>query len=91
MNCTIYRSEKKAYTYLYLAEGTELDGLPKSLLGKFGLPEMVMDLDLSTRKSLAHADLEVLKSQLLSKGFYLQLAPEQAIDELLDRRFNPSA
>lgn len=85
MNCTVYRSEQKAYSYLYLAEGKELDDLPGLLLGQFGQPEIVMELDLSKREKLAHADLETVKSQLLSQGYYLQLPPEQDIEELIGR------
>ena len=88
MNCTIYRSNSQAYTYLYLAEGKELEDLPEFLLEKFGPPELVMELDLSQRKRLAQADLATVKSQLLSKGFFLQLPPEKSIEELLHRHFS---
>jgi len=88
VRCTVYRSETKAYTYLYLAAGKELADLPGFLLEKFGIAERFLDLDLDQRQKLAHADLETVKSQLLSKGYYLQLPPEQSVDELLERQFN---
>lgn len=88
MQCKIYRSETQDYTYLYLAEGKELEDLPEFLLEKFGPPTLVMELDLSERKKLAQADLQSVRSQLLSKGYYLQLPPEKSIEELLHRHFS---
>ena len=88
MNCIIYRSLKQDYTYLYLAEGKELEDLPGQLLGQFGEPEVVMELDLGKRHRLAQADIDVVKHQLAERGYYLQLPPEHDIDELLDQKFN---
>jgi hypothetical protein len=88
MQCKVYRSESKAYTYLYLSEDKELEDLPEFLLEKFGSPELILELDLSTRQKLAHADLGTVKSQLTSKGYYLQLPPQQSVDDLLQRNFS---
>jgi uncharacterized protein YcgL (UPF0745 family) len=88
MHCRIFRSGTQAYTYLYLAAGKELEDLPEFLLEKFGPPELVMELDLSQRRKLAQADLHSVKSQLLSKGYYLQLPPEKSVEELLHRHFS---
>lgn len=49
MQCTIYRSNNQAYTYLYLAAGKELADLPGVLLQHFGEPEWVMALNLGQR------------------------------------------
>jgi uncharacterized protein YcgL (UPF0745 family) len=87
MQCKVYRSESQAYTYLYLAEDKELEDLPEFLLQKFGPPELVLELDLGQRQHLAQADIETVKNQLLSKGYYLQLPPEVSVDELLDKKF----
>ena len=88
MQCKVYRSERQAYTYLYLAEGKELEDLPAFLLQKFGPPELVLDLDLAQRTKLAQANLETVKTQLLSKGYYLQLPPERSVDDLLQENFS---
>lgn len=85
MNCTIYRSSSQAYTYLYLAEGKELEDLPDFLLEKFGPTELCMELDLGQRQKLAQADLETVKNQLLNKGYYLQLPPERSVEDLLQQ------
>ena len=88
MQCKVYRSDSKSYTYLYLAEGKELGDLPELLLEKFGPPELILDLDLAQRTKLAHANLETVKSQLLSKGYFLQLPPEQSVEDLLQKNFS---
>lgn len=88
MHCKVYRSENQAYTYLYLAEGKELEDLPEFLLKKFGLPQLVMELDLAKRVKLAQANLETVKNQLLSKGYFLQLPPDQNVESLLDKTFS---
>ena len=88
MHCKVYRSENQAYTYLYLAEDKQLEDLPEFLLQKFGPPELVLELDLSQRDKLAQADLQTVKNQLLSKGYYLQLPPEQSVDDLLQKNFS---
>lgn len=88
MNCKVFRSSTKAYTYLYLAEGKELEDLPGFLLEKFGPAELCLELDLSQRQKLAQADLEVVKTQLLNKGYYLQLPPEQSVEALLQQQFS---
>lgn len=88
MQCRIYRSETRAYTYLYLAESKELEDLPDFLLEKFGPAELCLELDLSQRQKLAQADLATVKNQLLSKGYYLQLPPEQSVEALLQQQFS---
>ncbi|HET6564591.1 MAG TPA: YcgL domain-containing protein [Xanthomonadales bacterium] len=88
MKCKIYRSTTQAYTYLYLEHGKELEDLPGFLLEKFGLPELIMQLDLDQRKKLAQADIETVKTQLLAKGYYLQLPPAQSVDAILQQHFS---
>jgi len=88
VQCRIYRSETQAYTYLYLADGKELEDLPDFLLEKFGPAELCLELDLSQRQKLAQADLKTVKKQLLSKGYYLQLPPDASVEALLDQYFS---
>jgi len=88
MQCTIYRSNSRAYTYLYLAEGKELADLPEALLQHFGEPEWVMALNLGQRQKLAQADLGTVKLQLVKQGFYLQLPPEKSVEEILRQQFS---
>lgn len=88
MQCSIYRSAAKDYTYLYLAEGKELAELPHSLLQSFGAAEFVMDLDLAERSHLAQANINTVKASLREQGYYLQLPPERSVEDLLDQQFS---
>jgi hypothetical protein len=80
--CTIYRSSKKADTYLYIEKRDDFSQVPEPLMELVGQLELVMTLDLDGRKNLAQADLGKVKAELVEKGFYLQLPPPQ--ENLLD-------
>lgn len=80
--CTIYKSSKKAETYLYVEKTDDFSKVPEQLMSLIGTPILVMTFDLDSRKSLAMADINKVKSELLEQGFYLQLAPPQ--ENLLD-------
>jgi uncharacterized protein YcgL (UPF0745 family) len=76
MQCFIYRSSKKADTYLYLSEEDKLNKLPEGLDKLLGRLEFVMEIDLETIKKLENADVEEVKHNLTDVGFYLQLPRE---------------
>lgn len=83
--CTVYRSVRKADTYLYLAESMDFEDLPEPLRQAFGEPAHVMFLDLTPGRRLAHADpAEVLRA-LQDPGYYLQLPPKLSIEEEITR------
>lgn len=79
----IYRSSKKAETYLYLRKKDTFDELPDELRKLFGAPELVMDMLLTEEKNLARTTgADVLRS-IEDKGFYLQMPPPKE-DYMLD-------
>ena len=86
--CTVYRSDKKAETYLYLADKTAFDDLPEELRERFGEPALVMRLKLSADLKLARADVEKVLENLEEQGFYLQLPPKLPIEEEISRQFS---
>ncbi|KLV11640.1 MULTISPECIES: YcgL domain-containing protein [Photobacterium] len=75
MLCAIYKSPKKDNTYLYINKKDDFSAVPEALLSTFGTPQFVMVLKIGDRKKLALADIEKVKSELLEKGFYLQVPP----------------
>ncbi|MCF6301416.1 MAG: YcgL domain-containing protein [Proteobacteria bacterium] len=83
MNCQIYRSDKKAGTYLYLHDDKSFEDLPDGLVKILGHCEKVMELDLSKREYLASEDINLVKSNLSEQGFHLQVPP-QLINGLVD-------
>jgi len=79
----IYRSDKKSGAYLYTCHGDELSKVPDALLAQLGTLHNAMTLVLNTDRKLAHADVERVMSDLLEKGFYLQLPPAEQQEEAL--------
>ena len=82
--CTVYRSLKKADTYLYIEKKGDFDKVPAPLKDLLGKLTLVMTIDLDKRTNLGQADLAKVKQELIDNGFYLQLPPptENMLDEL---------
>lgn len=83
MNCSVYRSTRKDYTYLYVAEGLTLEQLPEHLLAAFGTPAFVIDLQLSSKRKLASEDVEQVMANLRHQGYHLQLPPGDQAGDLI--------
>lgn len=86
--CHVYRSEKKAETYLYIADGVDFEDLPDELRERFGPPTLVMPLLLKKSRKLARVDVEKVMASLEEHGFYLQLPPKLPVEEEIARRFS---
>ena len=76
MNCAIYKSLKKTDTYLYVEGEAGLERVPDALMAALGRLEFVMNLELSPGRRLAQADVQRVREQLASDGYYLQLPPK---------------
>ena len=83
--CKVYRSDKKAETYLYLADDLEFDDLPAELREQFGEPAFVLSLELSVERKLARVDAEKVLASLAEQGYFLQLPPEFPVEEEINR------
>ncbi len=75
MICAVYKSRLKADSYLFVEKRNEFERVPEALLEMFGSPTLVMMLPLSKRDHLGFADINKVKSELVKKGYYLQLPP----------------
>jgi uncharacterized protein len=75
MLCVVYKSPKKAETYLFVERRDDFSRVPSSLLETFGTPKLAMIVNLATKTHLAQADLGKVRLALKSQGFYLQLPP----------------
>ena len=83
MNCSVFRSNRKEYTYLYLPAGKVFEDIPPALQGAFGQPEFVMDLELSPDRLLASEDVSEVMQNLRDNGFHLQLPPGDQKGDLI--------
>jgi hypothetical protein len=72
----VFRSARKAETYLYLPKGADQQTLPEALTSVFGRLEFVLGLDLQPERQLArYSGAEVLAA-IDRDGFFLQM-PDQ--------------
>jgi len=77
MLCAVYKSPKKANTYLFIKTRDDFSDVPDGLKTTFGTPILVTLLNLATKDKLGFADLAKVKENLASQGYYLQLPPPQ--------------
>ncbi|MBC3767233.1 YcgL domain-containing protein [Neptunicella marina] len=75
MLCAVYKSSKKAETYLFVNKRDDFSDVPDSLLQTFGKPLFVMMLLLKPSRKMAISDPHAVKLALEQQGFYLQLPP----------------
>jgi len=83
MKCTVFRSSKKDFTYIYLLEGHDFEDLPVSLRKVFGEPETVMSLELTPERKLAYEDVKQVMKNLAEQGYHLQMPPQEDATGLL--------
>ena len=81
MKCFVFRSTRKSDTYLFLADKENISKLPEGLQKLLGRTEYVLELDLSTTRTLANADVEQVLTNLNTQGYYIQLPKEQHVSE----------
>ncbi len=57
MLCAVYKSRKKADTYLYINKRDDFSEVPKMLLETFGLPKFVMLVPLHKPRKIANISI----------------------------------
>lgn len=75
MHAFVYKSLKKADTFLYLAARDDFSRLPEPLRTQLGALQFVLDVDLAPSRKLAQEDPDVVRTNLASRGFHLQFPP----------------
>lgn len=83
LNCFIYRSNRKADTYLYLTEKDDFTAVPAELLKVFGEPEFSFEFMLTPDRNLAKEDAAVVYANLEQQGYHLQMADDLLIEQQL--------
>lgn len=82
MHTYVYKSQRKADTYVYLAARDDFARLPDALLAQLGALTFVLDVALTPERRLARGDAETVRANLAAQGFHLQLAPTGVIDPM---------
>ncbi len=77
MHCAIYKGHRKPDTYLFVERPDDFSRLPGALLQMMGRLELVMELDLAKRRSLARVDPVEVMRHLKDSGYYVQMPPSE--------------
>ena len=78
MHAYVYKSLKKADTYVYLAARDDFARLPEPLRTQLGALQFVLEVDLTPQRRLAQADPVVVMENLAARGFHIQFPPTMA-------------
>ena len=77
MQCFIYKSLKKDFLYLYVAQKDDFSKVPEALFKHLGEMDFVMDIELSPERKLAKEDAGNIIECLKNQGFFVQLPPQK--------------
>jgi len=84
MQAFVYKSLRKADTYVYLAGPDDFGRIPEPLRGELGELRFVLEVALDAGRRLAREDVDVVRANLVSHGFHLQMPPRADFDPLTD-------
>ncbi|KRG71939.1 YcgL domain-containing protein [Pseudoxanthomonas dokdonensis] len=84
MQAYVYKSQRKADTYVYLACRDDFESLPDALRDSLGRLEFVLDVALTPERKLARVDAAVVRDNLAQQGYHLQFPPVHEGSDLAD-------
>jgi hypothetical protein len=84
MQAYVYKSLRKADTYIYLAVRDDFTRLPELLRTQLGQLQFVMELAVTPERRLAREDAATVRENLAARGFHLQFPPSQAQDPMTE-------
>lgn len=79
--CYVYKSLRKADTYVYLPRRDDFSALPQELATTLGKLAFVLQLELTPERKLAREDASVVLEHLAQRGFHLQMPPTDPLQE----------
>jgi uncharacterized protein len=83
MHAYVYKSQRKADTYVYLAARDDFARLPEALRAQLGELRFILDVALTAQRKLAQADAAAVRAHLASRGFFVQM-PRTALDPMTE-------
>jgi uncharacterized protein YcgL (UPF0745 family) len=75
MQCFVYKSARKADTYIYLRARDDFAVLPPAISDALGPFTFVMQFELTAERKLARESAHLVTENLRGCGFHLQLPP----------------
>ena len=82
MHAYVYKSLRKADTYVYLAARDDFERIPEPLRAHLGTLQFVLDVALTPERKLAREDVAAVRENLVVRGFHLQLPPRLETDPM---------
>lgn len=82
MHAYVYKSQRKADTYVYFAVRDDFARLPDPLRDQLGALQFVLDVALTPERRLAREDAATVRENLAVRGFHLQLPPGSSMDPM---------
>jgi len=76
MQCLVYRSRRRADTYVLVESAEALADLPAGLHSLVGELEFAFEFALTPGRRLARTEAETVAASIRQTGYYLQLPPE---------------
>ncbi|MFT3754870.1 MAG: YcgL domain-containing protein [Pseudoxanthomonas sp.] len=84
MQAFVYKSLRKADTFVYLAARDDFARLPELLRTQVGELAFVLEVALTPQRKLAREDIAVVRQNLASRGFHIQFPPQPLLGERRD-------
>jgi hypothetical protein len=75
MQAYVYKSLRKADTFVYLRERDGFGLLPEALRAPLGELRFVLEVALTPERKLAREDIDVVRRHLATQGYHLQFPP----------------
>jgi uncharacterized protein len=75
MQCFVYKSLRRAETYVYLRSADAIEMLPEPIAEQLGSLAFVIEIELSPQRKLARENVEEVMNNLVAQGYHLQFPP----------------
>ena len=82
MHAYVYKSQRRADTYVFLAERDGFSRLPEPLRTQLGPLAFVLDVALTPERRLGRENPEEVRANLAARGFHLQFPPTPGVDPM---------
>jgi uncharacterized protein YcgL (UPF0745 family) len=76
MQAYVYKSQRKADTFVYLAARDDFERIPDSLRAPLGELAFVLEVALTPERKLARENTDTVRQNLASRGFHIQFPPQ---------------
>lgn len=82
MRAYVYKSTRKADTYVFLVARDEGAKLPEALRTQLGPLQFVLETELAPGRKLARENPEEVMANLVDRGFHLQIPQDLPLDPM---------